>query len=100
MNRDSNGRPLRVAWYIVALLLALAATGCDRPCDRLQQRLEACTRHEPERSIHDAPGVRDKIRIRCRGAEPTRVKRCLALKSCKPFLRCAAEAVQAPSHHF
>jgi len=95
----------RIRWFLaLAPLLALAPslclTACHRPCDKLMDKLERCTRAAPNRALYDAPGVRERIQTRCRRAASNRVKACLAQSDCRKFLDCAAEAVQTPRDRF
>ncbi len=104
MNRSSP-HPL-FATHRAALLagllaaLGLAAPACERPCDRLMQRIERCAATPPARALRDGAGVRQRIRIRCRRANQSRVEACLARKRCDELLRCASLAVRDPRHRY
>jgi hypothetical protein len=104
MNRSSP-HPLSAARHaaLLAALLAalgLAASACERPCDELMQRIERCAATPPTRALRDGAGVRQRIQTRCRRANQSRVKECLARKGCDDFLRCASLAVRDPRHRY
>lgn len=76
---------------------SLGLLACDRPCDRLGKRLEDCAAKEPLAKTYRDPRVRESLRLRCRRAEPARVKACLSFKECDKLRACAAEAFADPS---
>lgn len=93
--RDPLRRPTRLLVLLATLAAGPTLTGCQRPCDDLQKRLEDCVKDEPIAKTYRDPRVRERLGLRCRRADPNRVKACLATKGCAKLSACAARAFGA-----